>query len=786
MTDPQSADGERVVAQSAISFGESNQIGSVAISGDVAGRDLVKLVVQLPQPTPALSNLHQLRAPTRDFVGRASEIAKLETALSAASVDGAVASISGVTGMGGIGKTELAMMVANRLTNRFPDAQIVVDLQGSHEPSLLPAQALAAVVRALEPEAKQPDDLPSLLNLYHNVLAGKRVLLLADDARDAAQVRPLVPPVGCALLVTSRNRFTLPGMGRVDLERLGSDDAVRLLQSICDRLSDDEAGQIAQRCDYLPLALRISGGVLANDETLSVARYLARLADQRKQLAALRDPDDPELDVGASIALSYALLQLHEQRSLRWLSVFITSFDRAAAASVLQTDDEDALDDVLGLLHRRNLLEYNPANMRYDLHDLVRAFAMARLGDEERPARLRHAAHYIAVAKEAERLYLAGNQQVALGLALFDRERTQLDAARSWLQTCAADPEVDALLIEDAGATVYIGDLRYPLRTGRIPQLEAALAAARRSGDRAAQGRFLSTLGLAYTNVGEARTAISFYEQGLVIAREIGDRRAEGNALGNMGSAYATLGEMRTAISFYEQSLVIVREIGNRRGEGIVLNSLGLAYTDMGEARTGISFHEQRLAIVREMGDRRGEGISLGNLGIAYDVLGEARTAISFYEQHLVIAREIGDRRGEGAALGNLGLAYANVGEARTAISFYEQALVIAREIGQRRGEGAALGNLCMAYADLGEARTALSFYEQHVAVARAIGDRQGEAETSWYYGKILLREGERERGIALMQVCLDFEQEIGHADAEKHAALLQHLRAGGTLEDSD
>uniref|UniRef100_UPI001EE9140A tetratricopeptide repeat protein n=1 Tax=Candidatus Oscillochloris fontis TaxID=2496868 RepID=UPI001EE9140A len=655
--------------------------------------------------------------------------------------------------------------------------------QGSRNPAMPATQALQQVIHAFFPDAKLPDGITELTTLYRSTLAGKRVLILADDAKDAAQVQALLPPAGSALLITSRQKFTLKGMQRIDLHRLEMEDAVRLLLTICPRLDAAAAQQIATACGCLPLALRIAASLLHNDPTLRSADYIARLSEQKRALAALKDPDsdsDPETDVEASIALSYHRLTAQVQATLAQLGVFGASFTLAAAAAVVEPDDPERLRDDLSLLYRRSLLEYDPEQDRYDLHELVRHFAVQRLGEEERAARLRYAAYYIAEAKKAEQHYLAGGDQIVLGLAHFERERANLDAARRWLQAHAGSREVDTLLIDDANATVHIGELRYTPRSERIPQLEAALAAARRLGRRDAEGWFLGNLGIAYWSLGEPRRAIGFYEQHLVIAREIGDRREEGNALGNLGNAYKDLGEPRRAIGFYEQHLVIAREIGNRRGEGASLGNLGNAYADLGAPRLAIGFYEQRLVIAREIGDRRGEGAALGNLGNAYADLGEPRRAIEYHQQALVVSREIGDRRAEGQDLGNLGNAYWSLGEPRRAIEYYEQDLVIAREIGDRRGEGAVLGNLGLAYWRLGDPRRAIGFYEQHLVIAREIGDRRGEAIASWNLGMALVGQGQVSEALGLLDMCVAYEQELGHPDAMVYAYKVAYVRKYG------
>ena len=204
----------------------------------------------------------------------------------------------------------------------------------------------------------------------------------------------------------------------------------------------------------------------------------------------------------------------------------------------------------------------------------------------------------------------------------------------------------------------------------------------------------LGNLGLAYSNLGQVKKSIEYYQKALLISNEIGDRRGEENGLGNLGNTYSKLGQVEKAIEYYEQALVISKEIGDRRGEGIALGNLGIAYRNLGQVEKAIEYHEQALVISKELGDRRGEGADHGNLGNVYSDLGQVEKAIEYYEQALVIAKEIGDRRGEENHLGNLGIAYRNLGQVEKAIEYYQKALVISKEIGDRRGEGIALGNL--------------------------------------------------------------------------------------------
>ncbi|HEY1014630.1 MAG TPA: NB-ARC domain-containing protein [Herpetosiphonaceae bacterium] len=316
-----------------------------------------------------------LRPPVGDFVGRAAELELIVAALRRA--DGAGPALAAIHGMAGAGKTELAALATQRLRDDFPDGQLAVKLRGTQAAPLAPELALQTVIRAVTDADRLPDDLGSLETLFRSALAGKRLLLIADDARDAAQVRPLVPPQGCALLATTRQRWTLPGLASVELDPLPAAEAALLRRGLCARLTPEQAAQAAAAVGCLPLALRIAGALLRTNPNLAVDEYLRQLAAIEHRLAALRDPADPLLDVGASLELSYAALPAAAQEALRRLSVLAGDFDISLGlATIGQGEDGE---DSLHALLRHNLLRYDPASARWRLHDLIRALARRHL-----------------------------------------------------------------------------------------------------------------------------------------------------------------------------------------------------------------------------------------------------------------------------------------------------------------------------------------------------------------------------------------------------------------------
>jgi tetratricopeptide (TPR) repeat protein len=593
----------------------------------ISGRPKPSKTTTVPPPSTAsaLRPLHQLPAPPADFVGREPELAELRAAMATGGF-----TICGLLGMGGVGKTALALKLAHEFRRAFPDGQIYLDLRGMSENPIAPDEAAAHVIRSFHPETPLPE-APQLAALYREVLHDKRVLLLMDNAADREQVEPLLPPDTCALLVTSRQRFSLPGLFRRDLDQLPAEDACALLRKISPRIGDQDA-TLAHLCGFLPFALRLAASTLAERTDLKVADYLHRL-EQEGQKAKLGE---------AALGVSYALLPEALQERFRALAVFPVGFDAPAAAAVWNlTGKEEETDEALGELVRRSLLEGEEG--RYRLHDLTRAYARFSFTyEEEEAARARHAHHFVTVLSAATELYLQGNEHILSGLSIFDRERSNILAGQAWAVE-RADVSDDAARV--ANQFPYSGAHLLKLRLSpheQIAWVEPGLAGARKLGDRLLEGAHLGGLGIAYAALGETHQAIEHFEHYLAIARETGDRRGEGNALGNLGNAYADLGETRRAIDLHAQDLAIRREIGDRRGEGNALGNLGTAYADLGETRQAIELYEQRLEIAREIGDRRGEANASWNLGAAYEKLGEIARAVNCMQACVDFEREVG------------------------------------------------------------------------------------------------------------------------------------------------
>jgi tetratricopeptide (TPR) repeat protein/transcriptional regulator with XRE-family HTH domain len=703
-----------------------------------------------------------------EFVGREEEIERLARALR----PGQKVAITGIVGMGGLGKTELAKVAADRAARRFRDGVLWADWGEQDAATIADLWAAAYGVQL------PGEDAATKAAGWRGIVSGKEALQVFDNVQPGQEVEALFPPRGrSAVLLTSRDAGhpALIGAERVVLNQFTDAEALALAGEVLGRKAareqEEEAKRLFALLGYLPLGVSVALHVAEEggwrfetlNEKLEGAGALAVLGDEEALHKSLR----------ATFETAWVILPEELAETFQTLAVFNAgpSFSTAALAETLGLGSEEAGARLRRLARRSLLMEVGDG--RWALHRLLREFAETK-GPVSELAHFGMARHYEGVLRAAKDLYLQGGNRVLAGLALFDRERGHIVAGQAWAAGWAGeDDQAARLCSEYSDAGGYVLYLRLHAREW-IGWLEAAARAASQLGEREAKGKHLGRLGVAYADLGETRRAIEYHQRALEIKREIGDKRGEGATLGNLGLAYVGLGEARRAIEYYEQALGIHREIGDRRGEGINLGNLGRAYCLLGEARQAIEYHEQALGICREIGDKRGEGHQLGNLGGAYKDLGETRWAIEHTEQALGICREIGDRQGEGVALGNLGVLHRNLGETQRAIEYFEQALGISREIGGRQNEGVWLGNLGLAYADLGQPRRAIGYHQQALRIHREIGDRRGEGVDLANLGEACRKLGEARRAIEYNEQALGVARQIG--DRRVEGAILGDL----------
>ncbi|MEM2111478.1 MAG: tetratricopeptide repeat protein [Candidatus Bathyarchaeia archaeon] len=703
--------------------------------------------------------LHQLPAPKVDFIGRSNQLEKLATEMEKS---GKV----GVFGPGGVGKTALAIKLANTMVQEYSDAQLFVQLKGTSSNPASTSEVKKFIIRSFNRDEEIPEDENELNGLYNSVFHERKVLLVLDDAVDARQVGPLVPPEGCVVVITSRRRFALSGMYSMDLGQMNPDEAKTLLLKIEPRIGEF-ANDIARLCGYLPLALRLAGSNLSVRMDLSPEDYLKHLSDNR--LAVIDEAlefTDEEKGIEASLNLSYQFLSQDMQDYWCELSILPDSFERLGASAVWELN-HDATHTILSSLLSRSMLEWNKETRRYRLHDLSRVFAEKNLSKEKKDNCLRrHATHYLGVLRDANNLYEKGGESVVLGLSLFDTERENIIFAHAW---ATENSKKDNIATELTSSYPLLGWKILLFRLSpheQIDWLDHALKSAEYSGNTNAQANHLKNLGVVYYRQGDLDQAVDILGKAIHYFKLIGDKKNEGRTVGNLGLVYADKGDFHRAIELYGQHLILSREAGDKQGESNAMGNLGNAYKNLGTLDKALELHNQALILSRELKDLYGEGTSLNDIGNVYFEKEEYKQAVQYYENSLSIFQEIGDSRDEGNALGNLGLVHYKLGNTDRAINFFEKALTIDKELGNRHGESITLNDLGRAYADLGNAQRGLELCDQALIISREIGDERGIAEAYWYKSYCLYLLGQQTQAIELAEQSIEMLVEQGVEDS--------------------
>jgi DNA-binding SARP family transcriptional activator/tetratricopeptide (TPR) repeat protein len=640
------------------------------------------------------------------FTGRRAHLKRLHAAMTGNRGDAVVIAISG---MAGAGKTTLAVHWAHQVEDRFSDGQLHADLRGySGDRPLDCLDALQRFLRALGTAPGQvPGDLDEAAAQYRSLLAGKRMLILLDNAASASQVRPLLPGAqGCLVLVTSRSR--LPGLiskdGAVWLsaEPFTESESVTLLRKVLgsQRVSAGQAAavRIAGRCACLPLALRVAAERAAHRPWLSLDRLADELTSERDRLDALTLGDDEAATIRSVFSWSYRALKPDAARMFRLLGLHAgpdISVPAAAALTGVSTGEAARLLDSLAEVHL--LAE---ASGRYQFHDLLRGYAAERAGTDEdtadrTAATRRILAWYLHTYYGADRLLAPA------------RHLVPLDPPPAGCAPLAFTTYQQALEWCDAERVNLVAAVHLAAGTGQ-EDIACLLAIAMR---------------VFFHLRGHRRDGIACASMGADAARRTGDKHREAQALNALGSAYRSDYRFADAIRYYRRALRIRREIGDRQGEGATLNNLGGSSYEHGQAGQALGYLRQALLIARELDDRYGEGITLENLGEAHFELGQTAAALDCYQQALAVTREIGDRPGEGIALKNLGDAHAKLEQTAAANERYREALVVLRSAGDQQREAQTLLTLGDLLRDGGDTREARRCWQQSLDIFAGLGD---------------------------------------------------------------
>ncbi|MFF7725169.1 BTAD domain-containing putative transcriptional regulator [Streptomyces sp. NPDC008001] len=689
----------------------------------------------------------QLPAGIPDFTGREELVREVRGALTGAA--GPAVMIAVLTGIGGVGKTTLAVHAAHLARPDFPDGQLYVDLRGTCADPAGSGSVLAHFLQALDvPESDIPDDLEQRAALYRSVLADRRVLLLLDNARDAAQLRPLLPgTAGCAVLVTTRSRaVTLGGARQFHIGVTTETEALSLLAAIAgeDRINAEPraAKALAAACGHLPLAVRIVASRLASRPGWTVASLVARLDDERRRLDELQAGD---LTVESTFRLGYTHLPPGQARAFRLLALAdAPDLPLAAAAVLLGCDDFTAEDLAEGLADAGMLESYAPG--RYRFHDLLRLYARRRAERTESPeersgALARLLDHLLATVGNASRilepdhaLHRHLHPVTAPGLDFADA-----DEARQWLRrehvTLAATlsqavrqlpralrPAGDLLLTWSGliEGPAYRDELR------RLSELTAVAAA--EAGDRRVEARARYVLGNLHYLTDVYEHAERELSEALRLADAAGDPMCRHLAANTLGILCFATDRPARALPLLEQARMLCDVLGDRGSEARVLANTARVRLALARPREAERDAAEAVRIAGATGNGPTIALTLYQHGCVLHKTGRPDLA----------GRQLRDALGyfiEQQQRGWEGLAWARLAECRLAewrdddaVSCAEQSLHIARDLGKTYCQG-------LAHAVLGQARSRLgdpAHGREHLREALTLFERLGVPEAAW------------------------------------------------------
>jgi tetratricopeptide (TPR) repeat protein/transcriptional regulator with XRE-family HTH domain len=790
------------------------------------------------------------RALPRDaaaFTGRRSELAALLGALDGLAAGGGVVGIHAIDGMAGIGKTTFAVHAAHRLAPGFPDGQFFLPLH-AHTPGqrpVGPADALASLLLIAGVAAPQiPPGVEARAARWRDHVAGKKILLLLDDAAGHEQVRPLLPgTAGSLVLVTSRRRLTaLEDATVISLDTLPPREAVDLLARLAGRpgLASEAgaAGDIARLCSYLPLAIAMLARQLRHHSAWTTAGLAADLAAARDRLELMQAEN---LSVAAAFDLSYQDLPADQQRLFRRLGLHPgPGIDAHAAAALDGATLQAARRGLEGLYDQHLITE--PAPGRYRLHDLLREHAQTlaaaddpatceaatgRLLDYYLHTALAAGAHIPPPRITSTSLPPARLPDCAPPIATQSQALSWLEDERANLYTAvgyaAATARTQHVMMIPAAITAFLQLRGYWDQDHAL--LQTAMAAARQAGDRPGQGQILLLLGLAQVMVDDNAGATSTFRQALALYRDLGDPAGQGDAINGIGYMCDLADDYPAAAAYHRHALELFRGLGHQRGQANALNSLAGVYGLTGDYPAAATSHRQALELFRAIGHRTGEGDALCGLAIVQMLTGDYRAAATTFDQATVLQRDVGNRPGQAQVLNELGRLQRLTGDYRTAAASqqqalgqlrdlgdrptqvyplnelgllqqltgdyaaaaisHQQALELSRDTGERYGQAEVLNSLGELSARTAASQQARDYHTQALAIARDLGAPVEEARAVEGIGRSYLQEGHAGEGTAHLRQALAIYQRIGAPDARRVQDTLTAHRTGKTSQTS-
>jgi len=694
--------------------------------------------------------------------------------------------ICAIDGMGGIGKTALALHAAHLLADRYPDGQLFLDLHGytrGLEPRE-PGDALAVILQALGIPSRQiPPSLDARAALYRDLLADTRTLIVLDNVANEEQIRPLLPGSGrCTVLITSRTQLrALDDAHTVPLDVLPADQAVALLRVVAgprhNAVDDAVFEQIADLCGRLPLALRIAGGLLRHRSAWTAQHLVDKLREGRPGLDFFRDG---ERDLTAVFELSYRALPNGQRLSFRRLGLLPgPDCDDYAAAALLECDPADAEWSLQDLVDHHLLSE--PTIGRYQMHDLIRQHAQSLA--ERDPAANRAAAldrlmgYYQHTAERADARIARYARSTPSGPAparapdLADAEQAYawLRVERANLEACVQRALADA---QDARVLALAAGLEEIVRAdGPLPYAISLYEAARDAADRLGDGRAgawaRTWLGMFRTLFDDYPGALADLDQAAALHAEAGDRQGLAVTRTERGLTLRRTGDLAGSARELEEAAAVFVELGDRLGQAAALFELGIARYLTGAIARGIDDLTEALRLHRALGNRRGEASVMSLLGGMQHGFGDLSGSMENLEGALALFREFGNRDAEAGALVEMSWVLKLTGDLKAAKQAIDEGLRLTEKHRNRRGLGIALRGRAVISRAAGDLPEAVRDFERALDVFREIGARGNQAWVLNSYAEAVDAAGDPAHALALYREALDLAREATMLDEQ-------------------
>jgi DNA-binding SARP family transcriptional activator len=726
---------------------------------------------ELPVPTrtaPAVRQVPlQLPADVPAFTGRAAELVELDRLLSAATGDGPPLAVC-ITGTAGAGKTALAVHWGYRHRERFPDGQLYLNLRGyDPERPMAPVDALGALLAAIVPPGQAiPAGLDERAARYRTELAGRRMLIVLDNASTVEVLRQLLPGASaCMVVVTSRDSLaglvSINGARRITLELLPPSDAVELLRQLVGARVDREpaaAATLAEQCARLPLALRIAAELAIARPAASLSALTTELAEQQRRLDLLSGGDDPRAGVEAVFSWSIKQLPPAAVRTFALLGLHPGPHIDAFATAALVGSGLREAERTLASLVRSHLI-YPVTWGRYGLHDLLRAYA-ARLATEQwavtdiAAPMSRLFDHYLGTASVAMQALYPGEADRRPLVPAPDSpvpDLTDAAAAHGWLRTEL--PNLTAIAVCAVAHGRYAPAVRASAMLYRyldgdhsnaaITIHGTARTAAQRLGDESGEARALNALAHAHAQAGRHAKASQYLEQAQRLSERAGEELGQARALGNLATLDEQLARYEVAAVRYEQAMHRYHRLGDLTGEAHALTRLASVEARLGREPESRTHVDRALALHRTAGHRFGEAWALNSLGEIEARAGRHQLAADRHRQALALFRELGHRSSMAWTLDSLGVSETGLGRYGRARHHHQRALDLFRELGDQFGQASSLNGLGEALAALRQAREAIACHAQALTLAAGTGAREHEARAHAGLGVAHLADGD-------------------------------------------